>query len=122
MLHVTPAGRALSLVVALLFVFGRPFPASAQTVVQGSVSDAAGKPPAGVAVLVSAPTARTSAQTDSSGRFRIERLPPGSYAIDVRDARVPYAQGYGELSYKSPRGSRLSPHRRSVGAGGVLER
>ncbi|HEY5339567.1 MAG TPA: TonB-dependent receptor, partial [Candidatus Aquilonibacter sp.] len=102
MLHFTPARRALSLVVALLFTFGRPFPASAQTVVEGSVSDAAGKPVAGVAVLVSAPAARASAQTDSSGRFRIEGLPPGTYAIDVRAARFePYA-GRIEVGEQTP--------------------
>jgi hypothetical protein len=68
----------------LVLVVAVPVTSSAQAAIAGAVIDPTGGPLAGVAVEATSPALiekRRTAVTDSSGRYRIEDLRPGTYAV-----------------------------------------
>ena len=76
-----PNCRAAGLVFLMVVA---PATASAQAAIAGSVKDPQGAPMAGVTVEASSPSLierRRTAVTDMTGRYRIEDLRPGRYAV-----------------------------------------
>lgn len=98
-----PLGRALliSIVVALLAIWSAPALAQETGVIEGAVTNGAtGKPVAGVTVTLErfegmTPVETLTAQTDSAGKYRFDKLPLNDKLIYI--ARV----SYGDVEYPS---------------------
>lgn len=107
------------LLAAVALLAGAP-PASAQTLVRGTLLDAAsGQPiPSGV-VTISANRGRwqRSAQSDSAGRFEFEDVSAGPYRLRAR--RVGYREAAGELGLSAD--SLVEVQLRMAAASVVLE-
>src|SRR5689334_19115564 len=76
--------RRLTFVALLAFIVLLPAAAHAQASLAGQVKDASGGVLPGVTVEASSPALIEKVRTvvtDSTGQYRIELLPPGSYAI-----------------------------------------
>ena len=74
----------LIFVSLLLWLVASPSAWSQSIVVEGTVRDSSGAVVAGAAVVLSAPTYRRAAATDSTGRFRFTSVPAASGLIEVR--------------------------------------
>jgi hypothetical protein len=84
------AGRAWLLALGLLVV-ARPGPAQTTGSIEGRVLDAESSPLTGAVVTVRSPSLQgtRTATTDSNGRFLIQWLPPGDYAVRAEFSDLP---------------------------------